>query len=115
MQVLVVVNDGPYAGERAYNALRTATALQNAGAGVRLFLMGDGAWCAAPPAAPEGVGYDMEWLMRRFLAGEQETAVCRTCMDARGIAEAQLMAGAKRGSLEELTRWTLESERALVF
>jgi len=115
MTVLVVINEAPYAGERAYNALRLATSLQNAGAEVRLFLIGDGAWCATGQRAPEGCAFDIAWMMERLLAGPQETLVCRTCMDARGIVEEALARGARRGSLDDLTRWTLESERVLVF
>lgn len=44
-----------------------------------------------------------------------EIAVCGSCIDARGIAEADLTQGAVRGSMEQLASWTAESERVLVF
>jgi uncharacterized protein involved in oxidation of intracellular sulfur len=36
-------------------------------------------------------------------------------MDARGIADAELIEGCRRSTLEELTDWTLWAERVLVF
>lgn len=48
MNILIAVNEAPGHGERSYNALRLATALTADGeTEVRLFFMGDGAWCAA--------------------------------------------------------------------
>jgi len=37
------------------------------------------------------------------------------CMDARGLRDEDLVAGAHRSSMEELTRWTLEADKPLVF
>jgi uncharacterized protein involved in oxidation of intracellular sulfur len=36
-------------------------------------------------------------------------------MDARGIKPESLAAGAHRSSMEELTAWTQEADRVLVF
>jgi len=36
-------------------------------------------------------------------------------MDARGIADTELAEGTKRGSLSQLTDWTVWSDRTLVF
>jgi sulfur relay (sulfurtransferase) complex TusBCD TusD component (DsrE family) len=36
-------------------------------------------------------------------------------MDARGITEAELAAGAQRGSLSQLTDWTAWADKTLVF
>ena len=44
-----------------------------------------------------------------------EVGVCGTCMDARGIAETELIEGAPRSTLEQLSDWTLWAERVLVF
>ena len=41
--------------------------------------------------------------------------VCGTCMDARGITEAELIQGAHRGTLDELTEWTLAADRVIAF
>ena len=116
MEYLVIINDAPYASERPYNALRLATALA-AGhdVGVRLFFLGDGAWCAqSGHKVPEGA-HDIEWMIKRFVAGDQAAGVCRSCMEARGITEDSLIEGTHRSSLEELTAWTIQADRLLVF
>ena len=116
MTVLLVVNDAPYASERPYNALRLATALQEDGEdSVRLFFLGDGAWCAIQGhTVPEGM-HDIEWMLRRLLPGAAGATVCRTCMEARGIQAGQLIGGAHAGTLQTLKEWTRTSGRVLVF
>lgn len=44
-----------------------------------------------------------------------EFGVCGICMDARGIAEAELTEGACRSTLEDLTDWTLWANKVLTF
>jgi uncharacterized protein involved in oxidation of intracellular sulfur len=36
-------------------------------------------------------------------------------MDARGITELDLVAGAHRSSMSELTAWTVEADKVIVF
>jgi uncharacterized protein involved in oxidation of intracellular sulfur len=36
-------------------------------------------------------------------------------MDARGIADAELSEGTRRGTLEELADWTVWADKVLVF
>jgi len=36
-------------------------------------------------------------------------------MDARGLADADLIEGARRSSMEELADWTVAAERIVVF
>lgn len=44
-----------------------------------------------------------------------EVALCGTCMDARGFADADLIQGARRSTLAELADWTAQADRLLVF
>ncbi len=44
-----------------------------------------------------------------------EIGVCGTCLDARGIAEKELVHGTRRSTLDELADWTLWADRVLVF
>ena len=39
--------------------------------------------------------------------------VCGTCMDARGIAEAELAEGTHKSTLDELTDWTQWADRTV--
>ncbi|MHB8403868.1 MAG: DsrE/DsrF/TusD sulfur relay family protein [Gammaproteobacteria bacterium] len=115
-QVLFVLNDPPYGTERSYNALRLAGALvKREGEQVRLFLLGDAASCAkANQKVPQGY-YHLETMIRAVIRHGAEVGVCGTCMDARGIAEAELTEGAQRGTLEQLADWTQWADKVLVF
>lgn len=117
MTVLLVINDAPYSGERAYNALRLAAALrQDKDVPVRLFFLGDGAWSATTRVCkPENAAFDIPWLLERALSAGCHAEVCQTCMDSRGILDADLLPGAARGSLDTLRLWTLSSDRVLSF
>ena len=68
LKCLVVVNDGPYGTERAYNALRTAAALaRKPEAQVDTFLVGDGVQCAVHgQATPDGF-YNVERMLQVVL------------------------------------------------
>ena len=44
-----------------------------------------------------------------------EVALCGTCMDARGLAESELVEGARRGTMSLLADWTAAAEKVLVF
>ena len=116
MKVLVLVNDPPYGSERCYNALRLAGALaKRDGAEVRVFLIGDAVACAvAGQVLPNGY-YHLDRMLTSALRHGAEVGLCGSCMDARAIAEDQLVEGARRSSLEELTDWTLWADQVVTF
>jgi uncharacterized protein involved in oxidation of intracellular sulfur len=116
VKTLIVLNDPPYGSERSYNGLRLAGALaKRDGAEVRVFLMGDSAACAkAGQTVPQGY-YNLERMLRVVVQARGEVGVCASCMDARGIGEAELAQGARRSSLEELADWSAWAEQVLVF
>ena len=41
--------------------------------------------------------------------------MCGTCMDARGIAEGELVEGTRRSTLEQLADWTRWADKVMVF
>jgi uncharacterized protein involved in oxidation of intracellular sulfur len=116
MKTLLIVNDPPYGTERCYNALRLASALaKRDSAEVKVFLMGDAASCAkAGQKLPQGY-YSLERMLAIFRVKGGETGVCATCMDARGLADGDLVEGAHRSTLEELADWTVWADKVLVF
>jgi len=116
MKYLVILNDSPYGTERSYNGLRLAGELAKAdGTSVSVFLMGDAVGCAvAGQTTPTGY-YNMERMLKPLVAKGAEIGVCGTCMDARGIKPEALVQGAKRSSMDELTAWTQEAGKVLVF
>lgn len=112
---LFVLNDPAYGTERSYNGLRLAYALSKRGdERVRVFFIGDGVTCAKHGQKTPNGYYNLESMLKG-LGREAEIAVCGSCIDARGIAEAELVGGAVRGSMEQLASWTAESDRVLVF
>lgn len=116
MKFLVILNDPPYGTERCYNGLRLAGSLaKREGQEVRVFLMGDAAACAkAGQTVPKG-WYNLNRMLTVVMQQRGEVAVCGSCMDARGLSDADLLKGARRSSLEELTDWTLWADRVIAF
>ncbi len=115
MNVLVIVNDQPYGSERPYNALRLAGALsKRAGVDVRVFLMGDAVACAVAGQKLAEGHYHLDRMLKP-LVRRGEIACCGTCLEARGLRDEQLIDGARRSTLEELTDWTLWSQQTLTF
>jgi uncharacterized protein involved in oxidation of intracellular sulfur len=116
MKTLLVLNDPPYGAERSYNALRLArNLLVKEKSEVRVFLMGDAAACAqGGQKVPQGY-YNIGDMLGAVARRKGEIGVCGTCMDARGIGEADLVEGAHRGTLDELTEWTAWADKTLVF
>lgn len=117
MRTLFILNDPPYGTERCYNALRLAHTLVKADAGnsVTVFLMADSVVAAkAGQKTPDGY-YNMERMLKRVLAGKGEVLLCGTCMDARGLSEADMMDGVRRSTMDELAAATIAADRVLVF
>jgi uncharacterized protein involved in oxidation of intracellular sulfur len=114
MKILFVLNDAAYGTERSFNGLRLAKALAGKNAEVTVFLMADAVACAkAGQKVPQGY-YNIE-LMVKAIGRSGTVLLCGTCMDARGIADAELVDGARRSTLDELAEATLAAERVLVF
>ena len=116
MNVLVLVNDPPYGTERCYNALRLAGSLaKREEATVRVFLMADAVGCAiAGQVLPDGY-YHLDRMLVSVLRRGAEVGLCGTCMDARALRDEQIVEGARRSSLEELTDWTLWADQVVTF
>lgn len=116
MKTLFILNEAPYGSERTYNGLRLAGSLaKRDGEEVRIFLMGDSSACAkGNQKVPSGY-YKVEDMIGMVTRRDGAVGVCGTCMDARGIGEAELIEGTHRGTLDELTSWTQWADKVLVF
>jgi uncharacterized protein involved in oxidation of intracellular sulfur len=113
-KTLFILNDPPYGSERSYNGLRLAGSLSmRAGEEVKVFLIGDGTACGRKDQKVPPGFYNIEVMLRNVVRHGAEVGVCGTCMDARGLADADLMEGAERSSLEQLTDWTTWAERVI--
>jgi uncharacterized protein involved in oxidation of intracellular sulfur len=101
MKTLFILNDAPYGSERTYNGVRLAASLSKAeGEQAKVFLIGDAASCAKQgQKVPEGF-YNLEVMLGRVARNGAEIGVCGTCMDARGIAEAELIEGSHKSTMD---------------
>lgn len=117
MRSLFIVNDPPYGTERVYNALRLAQVLikRDPTAQVTIFLIADAVLAAkAQQKPPEGY-YNIERMLKRVLSGKGVVLLCGTCMDARGIRDAEMIEGVRLSTMDELATATAESDKVLVF
>ena len=114
MNILIILNDPPYGTERSFNGLRVAKAVSNESNRVTVFLMADAVICAKRgQKVPQGF-YNLELMLKSVLrAGE--VLACGTCMDARGLADEELVEGARRSTMQELSEYTLNADKVLVF
>ena len=116
MKICIVLNDPPYGTERCFNGLRLALALSKADPQPELsvFLLADAVLCAkAGQTTPDG--YYNLGRMIRGVANQARVFLCGTCMDARGIAEKELLDNIKRSTMPELAQLTLDADKVLVF
>ena len=115
--MLFIVNDPPYGTERVYNALRLAQALlkKQPAMEISVFLIADAVLAAkSQQKTPEGY-YNIERMLKRVIAGKAVVLLCGTCMDARGIADIELVEGARRSTMDELATATIDADKVLVF
>ena len=116
MNALVILNDPPYGTERSYNGLRLAQAVARADdTRVQVFLLGDAVACGkAGQETPDG-SYNTARLLCVLISSGAEVRACSSCLDARGIAEAELVIGIERSGMAALAEWTTGADRILVF
>jgi uncharacterized protein involved in oxidation of intracellular sulfur len=115
-KTLFILNEQPYGGERSYNGLRLAISLvKTQTEEVRMFLMGDAAACAKRgQKVPQGY-YNVADMLGIVARRGGKIAVCGTCMEARGITDAELLEGTQHSSMAELTEWHQWADKVLVF
>jgi len=118
VKYLFILNDPPYGTERSYSALRLARELLKdpaAGNEAKIFLVGDAASCAkGGQKLPPGY-YSIEALLHGVTARGAEVGVCGTCMDARGLADAELAKDCRRSSMAQLAIWTAWADKVIAF
>lgn len=116
MKTLLIFNDAPYGSERTYNGARLAGSLaKQADSEVRLFLIGDAVAAAHNKQKVPAGFYNLEVMLGSVVKHAGVIGVCGSCMDARGIAAQDLVDGAHRSSMDELSQWTAWADKALVF
>lgn len=117
MKVLCILNHPPYGTEHCFNALRLARAMakKSPEAQITVFLMADSVLCAkAGQKTPDGY-YNIERMLKHILTGGGQVLLCGVCMDARGLAEGDIVERARRSTMDELAENTLQADKVLVF
>jgi uncharacterized protein involved in oxidation of intracellular sulfur len=116
VKLLLILNDPPYGTERTYNGLRLArTAVHKPDTEVRVFLIGDAVLAAKDGQKVPAGYYNVGSMLDGLIKHGGVVGICGSCIDARGIGESELVVGARRSSMDELTAWTLEAGKVLVF
>lgn len=120
MNILMILNDPPYGTERVYNGLRLATNLlvkqaEPGDLALDVFLMGDAASASKSGQKTPNGYYNIEKMLISVLRKGGTVKVCGTCMDARALAEDDLVEGATRSTMDELAALTVAADKVLVF
>ena len=63
---------------------------------------------------PDGY-HNIERVLKRFASASHTILLCRTCKDARGLAEADLTDGAQCSAMDELATELLDPDKVIVF
>jgi uncharacterized protein involved in oxidation of intracellular sulfur len=89
MKTVFVLNDPPYGTECCYNA-------------------------RAGQMTPDGY-YNIERMLKRLVIGGGHILLCSTCMSARGLGDAEVIAGARPSTMDDLAAATIYADKVLVF
>ncbi len=90
-------------------------AKQDSNCSIAIFLMANAVSCAKKgQKTPDGY-YNIESMLKRFTLGAYRVLLCGTCMDARGLTDADLVEGARRSTMDELAQATATADKVLVF
>jgi uncharacterized protein involved in oxidation of intracellular sulfur len=116
-KILILINDGPYGTEKAYNALRLAMQIQKdfEDTELCLFLMADAVTCALPNQNTPNGYYNIERMLKAVLLKKGKVKLCGSCAEARGIKEMKLIEGTEMSTMKELAQLTIECDKMVTF
>ena len=86
MDILIILNEGPYSNERSYNGLRTGLQLLNQvkEAKVYFYLFSDAVACTIKNQKPSAAKYNAEELICELISKGAKIKLCKSCLEARG-------------------------------
>lgn len=118
MSTLMIFNNQPYDGsDKTYNALRLAKTLHQKGEKIKIFLMSDSVDLARESTIkPEAYDTDLVKMLKDLYEDGVDLGVCGTCQARCGINKNQPYFSEKiKGTMEQLTNWTIEANKVLTF
>jgi len=115
-RILIIINDAPYGTEKPWNALRLAKALIIEKQSVSICLVGDGVLLAKKGQKPPKGFYNLGEMLVELISLGAEAKACRTCTDARGLAESDLISNISVGGfMPYVAKHVAEGSRLLSF
>ena len=104
MKILIIINDGPYGTEKAYNALRIANQLNKdfPDKEVVIFLMADGVNGAVPNQSTSNGYYNIEKMIKLSTNKGTRLLLCGSCIEARGLKNLEFVEKAEISTMAEL-------------
>ena len=111
----IIINEAPYAKERALSALRFAATCDIEGHKVRIWLFENGVYLAKKSQKPASGLMNYGELLQNLIQGNVEVKACVVCCEARGLTQADLFDDVKIATVHELVDWTVNSEKVIVF
>ncbi len=115
MKILFLLNDAPYGSDKNYNALRTAMQLQKQDKSILLwiYLMSDSVNGALIGQKEKTGHYNIGEMLSNIMKQGGEVKLCTSCAESRGVTTVIL--GAVLGTLPDLTKWIVESDKTMTF
>jgi len=117
MKMLFILNEAPYGTEKSFNALRSIMAVQKEypETEVHIYLMADSVFCAlANQVTPNGY-YNIERMLQSTITHGATVKVCTTCLQARGLFDAEMIEEIDFGTLKHLSDWMVNDDKVIVF
>ncbi len=115
-KVAIIINDAPYGTERPWNALRLCKALAVAKQNIVICLVGDGVLIAKKGQQPPKGFYNIGSMLQELISLGAETIACRTCTDARGLGQDEIIDGVKVGGfMTYLAKLIAEGAKVISF
>jgi uncharacterized protein involved in oxidation of intracellular sulfur len=111
----IIINEAPYASERALSALRFAATCDIEGHKVRIWLFENGIYLAKKGQKPSQGIINYGQLLENLIQGNVEVKACIVCIEARGLIQADMFDGVKIATVHELVEWTVNSDKVMVF
>jgi len=117
MSLVIILNHPPYGNETTFNALRLSMALQQdqGVTGLSIYLLGDSVSYALPnQMTPQGY-YNIEKMLRSLISKGAHVAVCSSCLQARGLAELDLVEGVEVSMMPQVASAVVAADKVLTF
>ena len=111
--ILFIVNDSTYSGEKTFNAVRFAINMKeehSKDVNIKLFCFSDAILCGIAGQNPNE-GFNIQQLIDILAAQGAEIKLCTSCVKARGLLDAKLTLG----TLDDVSEWTLWADKVLTF